>query len=300
MSRGIYIIANDRVMEQAIALLNSIRFFDPDTPIVMIPYNNQYQAIANIISQDYGGQIYENSQFLDELSNLVKEICGDNFFDRPNLLRKLACWFGPFEEFLYIDTDIVVFEKIIDNLNYLADYDFICCDYQHLSGIQQIFTAKIQDIFTEPELKDVFNSGFWGSKKSLLSQQDLYEAFKFCANNPEYFFLDNSDQTILNYLILKQTHRRLNLARQPDKDPGTWAGSGHFQQQGDRLIDPNINQPLKFVHWAGIRIEPGGPYWDIWQHYRYLNTSQPPPSPQMQTPKSFWQRITGKMKPRQS
>lgn len=32
MSRGIYITANDRVTEQAIALLNSIRLHDVDTP----------------------------------------------------------------------------------------------------------------------------------------------------------------------------------------------------------------------------------------------------------------------------
>jgi hypothetical protein len=54
MSRGIYIVGNDRVIDNAIALLNSIRAYDPDTPIVMIPYNNQYQAIAEIITKSYG------------------------------------------------------------------------------------------------------------------------------------------------------------------------------------------------------------------------------------------------------
>ncbi len=29
MSRGIYIVANDRVIDNAIALLNSIRYYDP-------------------------------------------------------------------------------------------------------------------------------------------------------------------------------------------------------------------------------------------------------------------------------
>ncbi len=38
MSRGIYITANDRVTDRAVALLNSIRLYDPDTPIIMIPY----------------------------------------------------------------------------------------------------------------------------------------------------------------------------------------------------------------------------------------------------------------------
>lgn len=300
MSRGIYIIANDRVTENAIALLNSIRLHDADTPISMIPYDNQYQAIAEIITKSYGVQIYENLHFIENLSVLINQICGNKLFDRPNLLRKLACWFGPFDEFLYIDTDIVVFEKIIDNLNYLSDYDFICCDYQHLGGINQIFTSKIKDIFSEEELKDVFNSGFWGSKKNLISQQDLQETFTFCASHPEYFYLENSDQTILNYLILNKTSRRFNLVREPGKEPGNWAGSRHFQQKDNILIDPNVNQPLKFLHWAGIRIEPGGSYWDIWEHYRYLNTSKPTQVPQIQTSKNLWQQITEKIKRRQN
>jgi hypothetical protein len=33
MKRGIYITANDRVIDQAIALMNSIRLSDPDSPV---------------------------------------------------------------------------------------------------------------------------------------------------------------------------------------------------------------------------------------------------------------------------
>jgi hypothetical protein len=36
------------------------------------------------------------------------------------------------------------------------------------------------------------------------------------------------------------------------------------------LVDPNVNKPLDYLHWAGYRIQLGCPYWDIWAHYRYL------------------------------
>ncbi|MFE1744293.1 Npun_R2821/Npun_R2822 family protein [Coleofasciculus sp. H7-2] len=296
MSRGIYILANDRVIDNAIALLNSIRVYDADSPIVMIPYNNQYQAIADIITKSYGVQIYEDLQLLENIDDLVKQTCGENLLDRPNLLRKLACWFGPFDEFLYIDTDIVVFEKIIENLNYLANNDFICCDYQYTGGIKQVFTPQITEIFTEDELKDVFNSGFWGSKKTLITQQDLQDTFTFCASHPEYFYLLNSDQTILNYLVLKRISRRFNIVRENGKGPGNWAGSPHFKQEGNKLVDPKVNQPLKFVHWAGVRLEPGGSYWDIWEHYRYLNEPKPAQVASTQKKKSLWQQIKDKIR----
>ncbi|NEP12191.1 MAG: methionine synthase [Symploca sp. SIO2C1] len=275
MSRGIYIIANDRVTEQAIALVNSIRLYDPDTPITLIPYDHQYQAIAKLLSESYGVKLYPDLELVERLSQKVSSIFGKRFFARPNQYRKQACWFGEFDEFLYIDTDIVVFEKIIDNLNYLADADFLCCDYQHKQGIRYVFTPKVQKkgIFQESELQDIFNGGFWASKKHLFSEQDLYETFAECAKHPDYFDFSEktSDQPIFNYMILKCIQRRINLVRLPEQRAGNWAGSPHFQRQENVLIDPNLNQQLKYLHWAGIRIEPGCPYWDIWQYYRHLN-----------------------------
>jgi len=52
MKRGIYITANDRVIEQAIALMNSIRLYDPDSPVILIPYDNNYQKIADLLPKN--------------------------------------------------------------------------------------------------------------------------------------------------------------------------------------------------------------------------------------------------------
>jgi len=300
MNRGIYITANDKVIDQAIALLNSIRLYDPNTPVVMIPYDDQYQAVAEVLTESYGVKIYEDLQFIDRLSNKLHQIFGNNFFARPNQFRKQACWFGSFDEFLYIDTDIVVFEKIIDNLNYLSEYDFICCDYQHMGGIKNVFTPKILDdsIFSNSEIQDIFNGGFWASKKSLISEQQLYDTFAECASHSEYFDFSQktSDQPIINYMILKCIPRRFNIVRRPGGAPGNWAGSRQFQSQGNILFDPNLNQPLQYLHWAGIKIQPGCPYWDIWEHYRYLNTSKPLQLSSNQPEKNLWQKIKDKIK----
>jgi len=300
MNRGIYIIANDRVIEQSIALLNSIRVYDADTPIVLIPYDDNYQAVANILGESFGVKIYEDLEFIERLSHQLQGIFGEQFFARPNQFRKQACWFGSFEEFIYIDTDIVVFEKIIDTLNYLQDYDFICCDYQHTSGITNVFTPKVveNNLFSPGELNDIFNGGFWGSKKQLISEEILYQSFAECAKHPEYFDFSQktSDQPIINYMILKQMPRRFNIVRRPGGAPGNWAGSPHFQTSGTQIIDPNVNQPLQYLHWAGIRIQPGCPYWDIWKYYRYLNESEPLEIEQTKNKSSFWEQINQKIR----
>jgi hypothetical protein len=299
VKRGIYITANDKVIEQTIALLNSIRLFDPDTPIVMIPYDENYQAIAKLLSESYGVKVYEDLDFIQRISQKLYDIFGAQFFARPNQFRKQVCWFGEFDEFLYIDTDIVVFEKIIDNLDRFNNYDFLCCDYQYKAGIKNVFSPKIleENIFSESELQDLFNGGFWASKKNLISEQELYDTFAECAAHPEYFDFSQktSDQPIINYMILKRIQRRFNLVRQPEKAPGNWAGSPHFQRQNNILIDPKVNRPLQYLHWAGINIKPGCPYWDIWEHYRYLNSEKPIVSEQNNPKNNIWQDIKQKI-----
>ncbi|MCU0523446.1 MAG: alpha-1,3-mannosyltransferase family protein [Elainella sp. Prado103] len=299
MKRGIYITANDRVTEQTIALIKSIRFYDPETPVVMIPYNDQYHQIAEVL-KPYGVTVFADLEFIDRLTAQLQQTFGNGFFARPNVVRKFACWFGEFDRFLYIDTDVVVFEKIADHLNELETYDFICCDYQHTTGLTNVFTPAVIEsgVLSATDCQDVFNSGFWGSKKGVISEADLGEIFAECAAHPEYFDFSQktSDQPILNYTVLSRFPKRLNLVRRSEKAPGNWAGSQHFWQSGDRLIDPKVNQPLQYLHWAGIRIEPGCPYWEIWAHYRYLNEAKPSMQPVPASPKpQFWQRALRKL-----
>lgn len=302
MSRGIYITANDKATEQAIALLNSIRLYDPETPVILIPYDDNYHHVAKILGEQYNVQLYPDLKRVETLAQTIFDIFGDNLFARPNQFRKQVCWFGEFDQFLYIDTDIVVFEKIADNLDYLNNYDFLCCDYQHSKGIKNVFSPKVieDQVFSDAELKEIYNGGFWASKKNLLSEEDLYDTFKECASHLEYFDFSEktSDQPIINYLILKRVPRRYNILRDNVKGAGNWAGSPHFQRQGDILFDPKVNQPLKYLHWAGIRIEPGCPYWDIWKHYRYLKEPNPPEDSTLmpvKKTKPLWKKIIDKV-----
>ena len=286
MSRGIYITANDKVADHAIALLNSIRAYDKETPVVLIPYDENYYEVASILKSRFNVTVYEDLEFIDRLSKRLHSTFGEKFFARPNQFRKQACWFGEFDEFLYIDTDIVVFEKIIDNLDHFDKYDFLSCDYQHRGGIKNVFSQTVinEKVFSTDELQDIFNGGWWASKKGLISEQDIYETFAECAAHPQYFDFTQktSDQPIINYMILKRIQKRFNLVNLDDKIPGSWAGSTHFIREGNILVDPSSDRPLQYLHWAGVRIEPGCAYWDIWAHYRYLGETMPifePPAP---------------------
>lgn len=275
MKRGIYTIANDDTLDRLIAMLNSIRFYDKETPICIIPYNSKIEKVRLISTKYTGVKIWEDDYFLKELERKIQNIFGKEVFHRTNQFRKQACWFGPFDQFLYLDADIVVFEKIADNLKYLEASDFICCDYQYVNGVEFLFTQKVltEGAISQKETKKVFNAGFWGSKKGTITENILWETFGECAKHMEYFDFSQkvSDMPIINYLVLTKIDKTFNIARDTgEKGAGTWAGCDHFIKEGNKLIDPTINKTLKYLHWAGIKIQPGCPYCGVWMYYHNL------------------------------
>ncbi|MFK8182175.1 MAG: Npun_R2821/Npun_R2822 family protein [Phormidesmis sp.] len=271
--RGVYIVANDKVAENAIALLSSLRLHDPDVPVYLIPFNDDYHTVATRLSTLYNVQLFPDLAFLTALTDKIGEIFPRDFLALPNKMRKLAAWFGPLDEFLYIDTDILFFTPVSDTLAYLDQADFIWCDYHFKGGLEDVFSTVVpeQGIFDEAALKDVFNSGLWGSKKSALSLEQLYVLLSECAAHREYFDFSNgtTDQPIMNYLVLKAIPTRLNIVKANPGEPGSWGGTPHFERSGDVLMDGD--RPLRYLHWAGTPMRPGGPYRDLWEHYRYRN-----------------------------
>jgi hypothetical protein len=299
MNRGIYIVANDKVLENAIALLNSIRYFDPEITVYLIPFNENYHQVADILGKFHNVKIFPDLDQIEKFTQRISEIFDRDFLALPNKMRKLVVWFGPLEEFIYIDTDIVVFEKIADNLEQLQKFDFFCCDYHHLKEpLKNIFSPLVveQELFTNEQLKDVFNSGFWGSCKGIITEAQMYETLAECAAHPEYFDFTAgvTDQPILNYLMLKLINKRTNLVRIAGNEAGSWAGSPNFHTQDHLLYDKG--QALKYLHWAGIKIQPGCSYWDIWEHYRHLNTDIPPANIPAPAKKSQWQQTIDDIK----
>ncbi|MEL6471873.1 MAG: Npun_R2821/Npun_R2822 family protein [Cyanobacteria bacterium J06623_4] len=271
--RGVYIVANDKVKENAIALMSSLRLHDPAVPVYLIPFNDEHQAVAARLAELYDVQLFPDLDFLESLTQKIGEIFPRDFLALPNKMRKLAAWFGPLDEFLYIDTDILFFTPVTETLSYLDSADFIWCDYHYKRGLEDVFSEVVpqQNIFSQEALKDVFNSGLWGSRKSALSLDRLYEVLKDCAAHREYFDFSSgtTDQPIMNYLVLSSIPNRLNIAKANEGEPGSWGGSPHFVEREYVLFDGD--RPLRYLHWAGTPMRPGGPYRSLWEHYRYLN-----------------------------
>ena len=300
MNRGIYIVGNDRVVENAIALCNSVRLYDPEVPIVLVPFNEDCETIAAELQRRHDVQLFPDLDFVRDFTQKISEIFERDFLALPNKMRKLVAWFGPFDEFLYIDTDIIVFDRIARAIGYLSQCDFLCCDFHHKGrGLKDIFADDFPEkgIFAAETLqRDVFNSGFWGSRKGVLSLEQMETLLRECAAHREYFDFSRgtTDQPILNYLVLKAMPRRLNLIRSPEYGAGSWGGSPHFEAKDGILYDKG--KRLTYLHWAGTAMRPGGPYREIWEYYRYLHDPKPAPPPPPPAWQSRWQATKQKLK----
>jgi hypothetical protein len=277
MTRGVYFLANDRTLDHALALVNSIRKYDAETPLLMIPYDEQSRRAARVLQQIPRVGVYDDKPRAARLLRRLRLLFGENFFPRPNNFRKQLCWFGPFDEWLYFDADIVVFEHVMEWTRYLEHADFICYSDQHLSGLEHVFKPSIvaANIFEPGIGAQVFNAGMWGAHKGVLSEKQFFEFLAECARDK--FHLDRSrggsDQPVFNYLVLKHVVHRANLFEILPNAPGMWAGRDSFVWRDEQLWDLRVNAPCKFLHWAGFKLQPGAPYWDVWLHFRFLNAS---------------------------
>ncbi len=281
MSRGIYFLANDRFLDHALAFANSVRAFDPDTPLVMIPHREPTGRAARTLARLPGFALWEDRAGLRRLDRRLRLLFGREFFPRPENLRKLACWGGPFEEFLVVDADIVVFERVASLLDALREVDFLCYSDQHRSGLAHVFTRRALERgwFPDGIAHEVFNGGFFGARRDVLPEARLAALLEEAAAQRDC--LDRarggSDQPILNWVVLRGIARRRNLYRE-GLEPGMWAGAAHYRESAEgpqRLVDPAVGRPLRFLHWAGLRIGPGAPYWETWLHYRLRDASLP-------------------------
>ena len=294
MSRGVYIVANDRVFDQAIALLSSLRLQDPDIPVVMIPFNDECQRVQAVLEESFNVQLFPYLDLIETLTQDIADIFSRDFLKLPNKMRKLAVWFGPLDEFVYVDTDILLFESITKTLDFLNQADFICCDFhQKGRGLSDVFSSFVQEqgVFSEEQLKDVFNSGFWGSRKDVFSYEEMLGLLRQCSVCRDYFDFSSgtTDQPILNFLVLTAIKRRLNITKVNPREPGSWGGSSHFQEKRHLLYDGD--RRLRYLHWAGTRMTPGGPYWDVWEYYRFRVVSEPLQNLKPPQKVGLWRRV---------
>ena len=207
--RGVYFLADDGILDMAIAFLNSFRTYNPSIALCLIPYADNVEQLASL-RQQYNFTIWSDVatlQWCDEISRSFHGCTVGQY-------RKLAIWEGPFDQFVYIDSDTVVLHSIDFALRYLDQFDFLTSH----SDMPQIRSWVWKDsvyatgALTNKQISYAANTGFLASRRKCLSREQIQAQLPGAQALAQHMELLCCEQPLLNYLIVTSGLRYASLS----------------------------------------------------------------------------------------
>jgi len=288
MKRGIYFIANDSVLELTIAFLNSLRVYNPDIAVCLIPYDNNIDMLK-MLRRKYNFIIFKDVSLLKTCDNISKDFHGDI----KGHYRKFAIWEGVFDEFIYIDIDTVILHDLSANFNLLNHYDVLTSVSNIPSMRKWVWKDSIYSTnkLSKKQIEFAANSGFIVSKKSIITMNNIFKKIPAAVKLKEHMELWCVEQSLFNYVIVTSLNIKYSSLYELRWIMGNsyiiterWAGEkgGHIFKRIGKVAFPDL-QPVLFFHWAGEwqpnkfekmlgrKIRFFMPYKKLWKFYRYFD-----------------------------
>lgn len=258
-TRGLYFLANDKVLDLAIAFLNSARTFNPNLPICLVPYDNETVQIRELAAHfDFG--ILEDPALLAWCDAISLEFHEPGCRGR-GMYRKLAAWFGPFDEFLYIDLDTILLRPIDFLFPLLREFDAVTAYSDDPGSRSFVWKDSLQpnaDI-TQAQINFAANMGFILSQRHMLSKQAVDALLPAAKRLAPDMQLVCFDQPFNNYVIarLARKYTSLRCLNLPPENRGLpeecWPGSKGWRIETDGTAyfrgEPRA---VSHLHWAGV------------------------------------------------
>ncbi|MGK7890519.1 MAG: Npun_R2821/Npun_R2822 family protein [Leptolyngbyaceae cyanobacterium] len=312
-TRGIYILGNDVVFDQVVALLNSIAAnVSTQIPILICPYDDQMDRIRAEISQRPNVDIFDDQEAIARWDDYSAQIWHmhpkaqrdwqtENGFKlhRFGCHRRFPGLDGPFEHFVYLDADTLVLSSLDNLFEQLHQHPWVVYDFQHRdpTHVFDVNSPELGKHFSPESIEqNIFCSGMYASHSGIFDAEDCDRFLQsLAAGEIDMLYHMAPDQTILNYMVMRSKTPVYNLAHElpPEQVTGCCVTSPHFEPNGHTLCDRGT--PLTYLHYIGIsskvfaRLCAGEnldiPYRELFLHYRYLHAPDQRPT------------FTGKAKP---
>lgn len=301
MVDGIYTLANDRVFDQLVALLNSIEAnAGKDYPVCVIAYDQQLERVRQELTRRPQVMLLDDHSLFQRWEDFSYDVWQSHptaLSDWQNQGIKTRfyrvgenhryCAFdaaAPFDRFIYLDADTLVLGPLEPFFAALDHSDFAVYDFQFKdpSHIFNVNSDRLEALFGSERIqKEIFCSGCYAAKKGTFPPDHLaWLVSELRGGDAEVLYLGAPNQSVLNYMVMKsdrQVHN-LALARPAGQATGNSVTSSHFIAQDHLLYDKG--ERLTYLHYIGVsskffqRLCAGEnlefPYRDIFLHYRYL------------------------------
>ncbi len=221
MTRGIYLVANKRSERESAHLIYSLRKVGCTLPIVLIPYDDNESEHPVLRAETTRMRVRdfpaEGQEMLARTARLWPETSS-------GLFRRFLSFYGPFDEFIYSDNDIVALGDWTELFDYLGENDVVHADYEFTTEGKFNYKKPVEmrKLFGPAALDSVLTAGhFVGGEGGGVSPAFAMVP-DWVAKNPGVAF--HHDQAYFHLAILLAGLRTRNMCRAPDNWPSTWAG----------------------------------------------------------------------------
>lgn len=267
---GTYCLANDVVLEWTIALLESLRTFEPEIELIIIPFDDNVLKLSRLATKYRFTFLYDDA--LDQLDKLGATVDPRNQNLPIHPFRKFAAFWGRLDHFLFLDADIVVLGKLEGVFRaYLRSK----CDFMYFD--RDLDRAYKSGVFRELMIAEHsavgFNSGAFVSSRGMFSMKELRE-LAGDARSLRVNFVSRYEQSFFNYCVdLKGLNKQQYCEVVPHASCSNWAkwplvespdGAYHTRKSGY-----DSAKSLLFVHWAGFSQGPLMPHRRLFLRYRH-------------------------------
>jgi lipopolysaccharide biosynthesis glycosyltransferase len=254
------------------AFLNSFRTFNPTTPLALIPYDGNCNALRDL-AQEYKFGVHFEPDLFKQIDDLSEQFHGEIV----GHYRKLAIWSGPFDEFLYLDIDTVVLDSI--------DFAFPLLKYTDVATASApnrdwVWKSSMDDagVLTADQILYSANTGtILSSKRFATTEALVTKSIAEGLSVKEHMVLFCKEQPLLNYLFVTSGRRYDSFWKMAMRDNiqdvklDVWAGTKDLVVTEDHRVrnswDVGFEHPIFMIHWAGDKVTP---YRKLWEYWRYL------------------------------
>jgi hypothetical protein len=284
--RGVYFLANDAVFDMSIAFLSSFRTYNPSIPLCLIPFDESVAQLSEM-QERFNFSIWRDDDLFYRCNYISLHFHGSVY----GHYRKLAMWSGPFNEFIYIDTDTIVLENVDFVFKLLAAFDFVTSHSNMRSTRKWVWKDSIAETrqLSKEQISYATNTGFICSKRGNLSVEEAISKVRSALDIAPHMELLCIEQPFLNYLIVTSGLRYSSLysifrkCRSAEICLERWGGSDLGSVIDGRILGPEFPRTL-LVHWAGEwkRARSAGESIrnrELWEFYRYKDLVACPVNP---------------------
>lgn len=309
-SQGIYILANDIVFDQLVALVNSIEVnVCEKIPICIIPYDNRIDRVKGEINSRSNLSLFDNLQSIKHWDDFANKIWSSHSrnkqsrISRPrwyksNLQRKFCSFDGDFDRFVFYDADSLAMKPLDGVFAKLNEYDFVFDDWEHKKPVSvaalNIPIVEESALYSQEQIIPKLHCGsFFASKKGLFSVEELDVFEELLINQKEIDWINGhgwwDDVFLFNYMTLRCNRPLFNftLSSNAQERTGNCADADPFININNVLYNEQGLKPIHRIHYMNYssadftRLCRGEDvdlcYKDLFLHYRFLKNPEQKP-----------------------